>query len=868
MHYINYGKAEGRSGSGTSEVVGATTTYEGIDYSNVYNYEYYVEHNPDIKKSYGEDDAAILAHFVNYGMSEGRQGSEEFNVYTYKNRYSDLRRGYGNDLKGYYMHYINYGKAEGRSGSGTSEVVGAVTTYEGIDYSNVYNYEYYIEHYPDIKKGYGEDDAAILAHFVNYGMSEGRQGSEKFNVYTYRNRYVDLRNAYGKNFKSYYMHYLNHGKAEGRSGSGDSELIGFVTVYQGVDYSPIYDYNYYVEHYPDIKEGYGEDDYEILEHFVCFGMSEGRTASDKFNVYIYKANYPDLQNGYGNNLAAYYMHYLHYGRNEGRTGSVNLKGEQIFHVNKCVIDEFNRDEEKLSVSLSLTQNKSFSNVDSEYYIMLLDSTGSNNLAVEKGILTSDGMISITATFTDDDSFKAFAMGKYAVATKEGDFYRTISDSCLLKNPEDLARKDDEFKDKYWGYYEGYKVYSKKGIQDADEAYTADLGVQHVLLNADIQDLVSASPQSGYIPYTYKGNTYYFSDLIALKNTINDLHGWGNTEGGYTYGKGISRNVTLVLLMSWKHDELSYLIHPAARIKGAAPYYSLNMQDENARNTFEALFCYMGEELGQMKTRVNNWTLGNELNSCNAWNYVGSMSFNDYVANYAEAFKMLHQAVRRTAASPRLFISLDHCWNVAEAGYSGKAFLDTFASYMNQTAPDMQWNVNFHSYSQPLSNNRFWNDWWNTTDDVSTKYISMRNISVLTNYLSSLEQTYGKTQGSIRVIIGELGYTATKGGAEAEQAAALGYGYYIAMANKRIDSYIIRAYVDDPTEAASGLYLGLSANWGYHVKKESYEVYKYLDRNQSFDYMNRYLGMIGIGSWESAIPGFNADEIKAGEKMFQ
>lgn len=76
-------------------------------------------------------------------------------------------------------------------------------------------------------------------------------------------------------------------------------------------------------------------------------------------------------------------------------------------------------------------------------------------------MTANGTISITATFTDDDSFKAFATGKYAVAIKEGDFYRTISDSCLLKNPEELARKDDEFKDKYWGYYEGYKVYIKK-----------------------------------------------------------------------------------------------------------------------------------------------------------------------------------------------------------------------------------------------------------------------------------------------------------------------------------------------------------------------------------------------------------------------
>lgn len=617
-------------------------------------------------------------------MREGRQGCSEFDVNSYRKRYADLRKAFGDDLRQYYIHYIMNGKNEGRIGTGTTELKDPETVYEGIDYSPVYDYEYYIQNNADIKRAFGDDDIAVLSHFVNNGMSEGRRGNEEFNVETYRKRYIDLRNAFGKNLKSYYMHYLKNGRAEGRSGSGNSELVGYVTVYEGIDYSPIYDYNYYISHYPDIKNIFEDDDYEILKHFIFCGMSEGRTASENFNVYIYKANYPDLQNAYGNNLTAYYMHYLNCGKNEGRTGSVNLKGEPIFHVNECVIDEFNRDEGNLSVSLSLTQNNPFSSSENECYIILLDSTGSNNLAVEKGILTANGTISITATFTDDDSFKAFATGKYAVAIKEGDFYRTISDSCLLKNPEELARKDDEFKDKYWGYYEGYKVYSKKGIQDADEAYTADLGVQHVLLNADIQDLVSASPQSGYIPYTYKGNTYYFSDLIALKNTINDLHGWGNTEGGYTYGKGISRNVTLVLLMSWKHDELSYLIHPAARIKGAAPYYSLNMQDENARNTFEALFCYMGEELGQMKTRVSNWTLGNELNSCNAWNYAGSMSFNDYVANYAEAFKMLHQAVRRTAASPRLFISLDHCWNVAEAGYSGKAFLDTFASYMNQT----------------------------------------------------------------------------------------------------------------------------------------------------------------------------------------
>lgn len=425
------------------------------------------------------------------------------------------------------------------------------------------------------------------------------------------------------------------------------------------------------------------------------------------------------------------------------------------------------------------------------------------------------------------------------------------------SPDETVEVDH---DRYFGYYEGYKIFSKKGIQGASD-YTEELRAQHVLLNVDMADLISTNAGEGYIPYVYKGKTYYFSDLIALKDTVYYLHGWGGAEN--PYGANHMRNVTFVLLMSWK-DELSYLIHPSARRRGAAPYYALNMQEAQARDTFEALFRYMGEEFGAYKTRVSNWTLGNEVNSCKEWNYSGSMSLNDCVANYAQAFQLLYQGVKRAATSSRVFISLDHCWTASVAGHSGKAYLDQFAAYMDQTARDMQWNVNYHPYSQPLSRTAFWKDASNTTASSGTKYISMKNIQVLTDYLSGIESMYGKAGNSIRVIIGELGYTARqgRGSEETEQAAALGYGYYIAMFNTRIDAYIIRAYLDDPAETSTGLYLGLRDKG--HAKKEAYDVYTYLDTDQSLSYMNQYLSVTGVGSWESAIPGFDAGALTAAD----
>lgn len=179
---------------------------------------------------------------------------------------------------------------------------------------------------------------------------------------------------------------------------------------------------------------------------------------------------------------------------------------------------------------------------------------------------------------------------------------------------------------------------------------------------------------------------------------------------------------------------------------------------------------------------------------------------------------------------------------------------------------MQWNVNYHPYSQPLSRNDFWNDYSNTTDATDTRYISMQNIQVLTDYLGTLETQYGKESGSIRVIIGELGFSAAGGnsGQENQQAAALGYGYYKAMFNTRIDAYIIRAYLDDPAEISTGLHLGLRRNDGSQTAKISYDVYQNLDTDQSLNYMNQYLGLIGIGSWESVIGGFDASKLPAGD----
>ncbi|MBQ9233607.1 MAG: hypothetical protein IJ167_06185 [Lachnospiraceae bacterium] len=178
--------ATGNSSTGSYTSSG-TTVYNGVDYSPIYNYNYYINKYSDIKRAFGGNPDGALKHFVTYGMNEGRQASENFNVTYYKNRYVDLRNAYGLNLKSYYMHYINNGRKEGRDAKTYSTVKGSVTKYNGVDYSSVFNYNYYVNKYSDIKKAFGTDDIRTLQHFVNRGMTECRQAKAEFNVGYYRN---------------------------------------------------------------------------------------------------------------------------------------------------------------------------------------------------------------------------------------------------------------------------------------------------------------------------------------------------------------------------------------------------------------------------------------------------------------------------------------------------------------------------------------------------------------------------------------------------------------------------------------------------------------------------------------------------------
>ena len=100
------------------------------DMSDVFDYEYYYNANPDLQVL-GLNEEVLFNHFLLCGMSEGRRASLNFDPVYFKKRYPDIEAELGGDMAEYYIHYIIHAVEQGRAGSAEDQA-------EKIDHLNDY----------------------------------------------------------------------------------------------------------------------------------------------------------------------------------------------------------------------------------------------------------------------------------------------------------------------------------------------------------------------------------------------------------------------------------------------------------------------------------------------------------------------------------------------------------------------------------------------------------------------------------------------------------------------------------------------------------------------------------------------------------
>lgn len=485
-----------------------------------------------------------------------------------------------------------------------------------------------------------------------------------------------------------------------------------------------------------------------------------------------------------------------------------------------------------TITVSATVSNYVKSSDGYYYLVYVDS---NSGKVKKTV----GKVKKPEKAKGKITFKLnisghpeYAQGKFAIGIKKSkSAYSVISPKSYVRNPEKLSTNTAAY----------FVPGTKKGIQVTDINELTDTKSKTVFFNLYISDLMRKD--SGVETYKYNGKTYHFNGLYGYVYLVQQCNAKGIQV---TAQINIDRNVSTQSLITGNS--------PYAE----TAYYGWNTDNGTTRQTMEAMFAYLGEKFGKNNCYISNWILGNEVNSASGYYYVGNVSFSKFISMYSEAFRCLYNAVKSSRGSSKVFICLDNCWNQKNAFticYSARSTLESFAAKISDMQKDVNWNLAYHAYNQPLSDSQFWsgaNASMFTSDANTTTFITMRNIQTLTDYVKN------RFGSNTRIILSEQGFSSTYGG-QANQAAAIALAYYKAACNPMIDAFIIRSYKDEAHEVAQGLAMGLKDANG--KKKTSYNVFKNMDSSNSLKYTEKVLKS-QVGNWKSLIPGYSTGKISS------
>lgn len=485
-----------------------------------------------------------------------------------------------------------------------------------------------------------------------------------------------------------------------------------------------------------------------------------------------------------------------------------------------------------TITVSATVSNYVKSSDGYYYLVYVDS---NSGKVKKTV----GKVKKPEKAKGKITFKLnisghpeYAQGKFAIGIKKSkSAYSVISPKSYVSNPEKLSTNTAAY----------FVPGTKKGIQATDINELTDTKSKTVFFNLYISDLMRKD--SGVETYKYNGKTYHFNGLYGYVYLVQQCN-----------AKGIQ--VTAQISIDRNASTQSFITGNSPYAETA--YYGWNTDNSTTRQTMEAMFAYLGEKFGKNNCYISNWILGNEVNSASGYYYVGNVSFSKFISMYSEAFRCLYNAVKSSRGSSKVFICLDNCWNQKNAFticYSARSTLESFAAKISDMQKDVNWNLAYHAYNQPLSDSQFWsgaNASMFTSDADTTTFITMRNIQTLTDYVKN------RFGSNTRIILSEQGFSSTYGG-QANQAAAIALAYYKAACNPMIDAFIIRSYKDEAHEVAQGLAMGLKDANG--KKKTAYNVFKNMDSSNSLKYTEKVLKS-QVGNWKSLVPGYSTGKISS------
>ncbi len=408
-----------------------------------------------------------------------------------------------------------------------------------------------------------------------------------------------------------------------------------------------------------------------------------------------------------------------------------------------------------------------------------------------------------------------------------------------------------------------EVTSKKGLNIRLIADAQQLGVCHTVLDVELNRLISDGSQTAENAVIDEKKYFFDAGYVnSLDHKIKVL-----SDSGI--------NVYLQIVLTSPQKDISQAaskLYFDARSE-EAEYYAVNTSDGGSEYLFASLY-FLASRYAVHSDKygfAGSYIIGNCVNSNRCGNFAGEKNHTDYVNEYANTFRIAYAALKSAYSNSRVYVCINDNFNTpvdieqapdSNLDYAGRDFLQSFNFEILQGG-NIDWSLCTEIYNINRLTPCFWNE-KEAINDISTPYITMKNIGVLTDMLSKEEFLYNSEKR--RVTISSCAFSAGRNtpSEQALQASAYALAYYVSEANGMIDAFIYDSHVDLVSDecANSGLFTRREDSLQLtNEKKEIYNVFQSIDTAASLQITEKYLKILNISSYEEYISTHNAMQEK-------
>src|SRR4051794_12342413 len=255
----------------------------------------------------------------------------------------------------------------------------------------------------------------------------------------------------------------------------------------------------------------------------------------------------------------------------------------------------------------------------------------------------------------------------------------------------------------------------------------ELGVKHAGLNWNLAQMIDLLKNTN----SFRHGDYFFHRgyIEQMDRQVKTFHDAGAVV-----------SAILLYYKSGNAEMDRIMLHPNYSEKAPNNLTEFNTSNPESAAQLQACFEFIAKRYSEPHYphgRVANYIVGNEVNSHWFWANMGRCTMQEFADDYLRAVRLCHDSIRKYSTTARVYLSLEHHWNIHYPGgdekqtFAARPFLEYFAAEA-RAGGDFDWNLAFHPYPENLFECRTWND-KSATLEENTPRITFKNLEMLTKF---------------------------------------------------------------------------------------------------------------------------------------